>query len=126
MSQFKYVNVVSVNVQDWERAKKFYQDILDWPIAWHDDQIGWMEFGKDEEAHIAINRWNGPEPVPPKDGGATPVLLVDDAYETTKNLRAAGVKCDEVISIPGVITYGTFYDPEGNRFQFVSSAPPPA
>ena len=33
-------------------------------------------------------------------------------------LRAKGVKCDNVVSIPDVVTFGTFYDPEGNRFQF--------
>jgi|GEM_PF-5908694 len=28
----------------------------------------------------------------------------------------------DLLAIPGVVTYGTFYDPEGNRFQFASSA----
>ena len=121
MSRFKNLNVVYYYVKDWEGAKKFYQDILDWPVAWHDDQVGWMEFGKDEETHIAINRWDGPE-APPAKGGTTPVFSVQDAYQVTKALRAKGVRCDEVVAIPNVVTYGTFYDPEGNRFQYASNA----
>jgi predicted enzyme related to lactoylglutathione lyase len=55
-------------------------------------------------------------------GGVTPVLSVDDAYKAAEALRAKGVRCDDVVSISNVVTYGTFYDPEGNRFQFASSA----
>ncbi len=55
-------------------------------------------------------------------GGVTPVLSVDDAYKAAEALRKRGVKCDDVVAIPGVVTYGTFYDPEGNRFRFASSA----
>lgn len=121
MSQFKNVNVVSVNVADWEGAKKFYRQTLEWPVAYSDDNVGWEEYGKDHETHIAINRWDGPE-APPAKGGATPVFSVEDANKVTEALRAKGVKCDDVVSIPGVVTYGTFYDPEGNCFQFASSA----
>jgi predicted enzyme related to lactoylglutathione lyase len=87
-----------------------------------DDQVGWEEYGLENATHIAINRRDGPEAVPPRQGGATPVFSVEDAYKVAEALRAQGVKCDEVIAIPGVVTYGTFYDPEGNRFQFASNA----
>jgi predicted enzyme related to lactoylglutathione lyase len=122
MSLFANVNVVSVYVTDWERAKAFYRQTLGWPVAYSDDQVGWEEYGLENATHIAINRWDGPEAVPPRQGGATPVFSVDDAYKVAEALRAQGVKCDEVIAIPGVVTYGTFYDPEGNRFQFASNA----
>jgi predicted enzyme related to lactoylglutathione lyase len=121
MSLFQNVNVVSVYVTDWEAAKKFYRQTLEWPVAYSDDNVGWEEYGKDNETHIAINRWDGPE-APPAKGGATPVFSVADAYQVTEALRAKGVKCDDVIAIPGVVTYGTFNDPEGNRFQFASNA----
>ncbi len=120
MSAFKTLNVVSYNVRDWERAKQFYTDVLDWPVAYADDTVGWMEWGKDNETHLSINRWTSADPMP-MDGGATVVFLVDDPYAVTKDLRARGVRCDDVFSIPGVVTYGTFYDPEGNRLQFVGA-----
>jgi len=122
MSQFKGVNVVYYYVTQWDAAKAFYDEILGWPIAWSDDEIGWREYGKDDEAHFAINRWTEGEP-PSKAGGAVATLTVEDAHKTTEWLKSKGVRCDDVVSIPGVVTYGTFYDPEGNRIQFAASPP---
>jgi catechol 2,3-dioxygenase-like lactoylglutathione lyase family enzyme len=126
MSQFKNVNVVFYYVTHWEQTKKFYGEVLEWPVVWASDEVGWIEYGYENQTHIAMNRWSGPGPVPPRNGGGTATLTVDDAYKTTAALRAKGVRCDDVVNIPGVVTYGTFYDPEGNRIQFVSSAPPAA
>lgn len=121
MSLFKNVNVVSVYVTDWEAAKQFYGEVLGWPLAYGDDQVGWFEYGPENETHVAINRWDDPATVPPKLGGATIVFSVEDADQVTEALRGKGIKCDEVVNIPGVVKYGTFYDPEGNRFQFASN-----
>ena len=123
MSQFKNVNVVQYTVAkaNWEQAKKWYGEILGWPVAWASDEAGWIEWGKDNETHISINRWDGPEPVPAKTKGVIAVLSVDDAYKTAEWLRSKDVKCDDVVKIPGMVTYGTFYDPEGNALQFASN-----
>lgn len=125
MSMFKNVNVVYYYVRDWEAAKKFYGDVLGWPLAWASDEAGWVQYGRDNETHIAINRWTASEPMP-GNGGATVTFSVDNAYETTAALRAKGVRCDDVVEIPGIVVLGTFYDPDGNRLQFAQSAPPPA
>ena len=53
--------------------------------------------------------------------GATPVFAVDDAHAAIGALRARGVKCDDVVVIPGMVHYGTFYDPEGNSLQVASN-----
>ncbi len=122
MSLFKDVNVVQYFVTDWEKAKKFYLDLLGWPVAFLDDTDGWMEFGKEGQTHLAINRWNpseGPLPL----NGPIAVLSVEDANAAAAALKQRGVRCDEVHVIPGVVAVGTFYDAEGNRIQFVS--PPP-
>jgi predicted enzyme related to lactoylglutathione lyase len=124
MSLFKDVNVVHYNVTDWEQAKAFYGKVLEWPVAYADEEAGWVEYGHENKAHLAINRWDGPEPVPPRNGGATVVLSVDDAHKATEVLRAKGIKCDDVVEIPGIVTLGAFYDPEGNRIQIAASAPP--
>ena len=128
MSMFKNVNVVSLYVSNWEAAKKFYGEILEWPVAWASDEAGWVEYGRDNEAHVAINRFEAHDghTQPPAVGGTLLVLTVDDAAQTTEALRAKGVKCDDVMVIPGVVAYGQFYDPEGNKIQFASSAPPAA
>lgn len=116
MSMFKNVNVVYCYVKDWEGGKKFYRDILEWPVAYSSDEAGWEEYGIEGATHLAINKWDRDDPMPL--AAATVVLSVDDPYKTTELLRARGVKCDDVIHIPDVVTYGTFYDPEGNRIQF--------
>jgi predicted enzyme related to lactoylglutathione lyase len=123
MTHFKNVNVVSLDVTDWERAKKFYRDVLSWPIAFSDDQAGWEEYGLDNQAHVSITK---SDHAPSAHGGTTLVLTVEDAHAAAAELRSKGIKCDDVIVIPGMVTYGCFYDPEGNRIQFASMAPPPA
>jgi uncharacterized protein len=122
MSLFQNVNVVSLYVSDWERAKKFYGEILDWPLCWSSDEVGWYEYGLDGQAHVSISRWEGPEPRPPSVGSTTLVLGVEDAKAVTAELLKRGVRCDDPIDVPGVVCYGSFYDPEGNRIQFASSS----
>ncbi|MBI4314660.1 MAG: VOC family protein [Chloroflexi bacterium] len=118
MSMFKQVSVVSYNVSNWERSKKFYTEVLEWPTAFGAEEMGWLEFGHEHQPHIGLNLWNteqGPMP-PPSAGGA--VLDVDDAHKVTAALRAKGVRCDDVMDIPNMVSLGAFYDPDGNRIQF--------
>jgi predicted enzyme related to lactoylglutathione lyase len=121
MSVFKNVAVVALYVRNWEAAKKFYSEVLEWPVAYSSDEVGWIEYGQENEAHVAINRWDDARPIPTS--GATLVFTVDDPYQVTEALRLKGVRCDDVVHIPGVVTYGTFYDPEGNRMQFAGNEP---
>jgi predicted enzyme related to lactoylglutathione lyase len=84
-----------------------------------------MEFGGEHEAHVSINRWEGPDPMP-RGGGATVVFTVDNARKAVEELRKRGVKCEDPVTIPGMVTYATFYDPEGNKLQMAESSTPPA
>ena len=121
MSLFLNVNVVSLDVTDWEAAKKWYREVLEWPVAFSSDEAGWEEYGPENQAHVSINRTDH---APTGVGATTLVFGVQDAYAVTAALRKKGAKCDDVITIPGMVTYGTFYDPFGNRLQFVSLTPP--
>jgi predicted enzyme related to lactoylglutathione lyase len=120
MSIFKKVNVVSLDVTDWERAKKFYRETLGWPVDFSSDEAGWEEYGLDNQTHVSITR---SDHAPAAHGGTTLVLTVDNAHAATAALRAKGVRCDEVVVIPGMIAYGSFYDLDGNRIQFASNPP---
>ena len=124
MSDFKKVEVAYVYVRDWESAKKFYNEILNWPIAYSDDEMGWVEYGVDSETHFSISRWDDKDTLPSRGLGTTIVFTVENAQATTDLLRSKGVRCDDPVTIPGVVTFGTFYDPEGNRLQFASSEIP--
>ena len=119
MSLFKNVNVVSLEVSDWEAAKKFYRELLGWPVVNSDDGIGWEEYGLADQAHVSISR---SDHAPTDRGGTTLVLTVDNATEAVAALRAKGIRCDDVMVIPGVVEIGMMYDPFGNRIQFVSEA----
>jgi predicted enzyme related to lactoylglutathione lyase len=120
MSLFMKVNVVSLEVTDWEAAKKWYREVLEWPVDFSSDEAGWEEYAIEGQAHVSISRSDHPT----THGGTTLVLSVQDAHAVTAALQKKGVKCDEVTTIPGMVTYGTFYDPFGNRIQFVEIAPP--
>ncbi|HLF25220.1 MAG TPA: VOC family protein [Anaerolineae bacterium] len=124
MSIFKRVEVVAYNVTNWEQAKKFYGETLGLPVAFFvNDEIGWMEFGEKDDTHLAIQWWREATPIPPRAGGATAVLAVEDAFKAVAELRQRGVRCEDVEVIPGMTTYATFYDPEGNRLQLAGPAP---
>ncbi len=118
---FKNINVISYNVSNWEQAKKFYSETLGLGApAFLGDEFGWVEYGGENETHIALNRSDS---LPNGSGGATVVFAVDDAFKVIEELRARGVKCEDPVTIPGMITYATFYDPEGNKLQL--AGPPP-
>ncbi len=125
MSMFKNVNVVYHYVKNWDAAKKFYKDLLGWPVPYENDEVGWCEFGVDGATHVAINRVSAGDPGTPG-VGSTITFTVDSAEATQAWLQSKGVKCDELLVIPGGVKLGTFFDPEGNRMHFADSAPPPA
>ena len=77
MPLFKDLNVIYYYVKDWEGAKKFYTKVLEWPVAWASEEMGWLEFGREGETHLAINRWDRDDPLPTK--GAVATFTVEDA-----------------------------------------------
>lgn len=124
MGIFNKIDIASVNVTDFQRAKKFYGETLGMPVAWElNDDTGWIQYGEQNSGQLAINLWRGPEPFPKGDGGATIIFSVDDAYKTIEELRRRGVKCEDVQAIPEMVTYANFFDPDGNRLQV--AGPPP-
>ena len=117
MSLLKGLGVVSFNVTDWQQAKKFYGETLGLPIAFDmGEEVGWCEFGEEGKTTLAINWWRESSP-PPRGGGATPVFNVDHCAEAVKELRRRGVKVDDPVTIPDMVSFANVYDPEGNRFQ---------
>ncbi len=116
---------IAYSVTDWQKAKKFYGETLGLPVAaFISDEVGWMEFGEKDGTHLAISQWRGPGAMPlPNDAGAVAIFSVDDAYQAIKDLRSKGVRCEDVVAIPQMVTFANFYDPDGNRLQV--AGPPP-
>ncbi len=121
---FKKVDFVSYMVSDWQRAKKFYAETLGLPVAaFISDEVGWMEFGEKDATHLAINLWQGAGPLPPAGRGGIVIFSVPDAYAAVAELRKRGVKCEDVVANPEMVTYADFYDPDGNLLEV--AGPPP-
>ena len=121
MSFIKRMSVVSFNVTDWEGARKFYGETLGMPMSFDaGKEAGWCEFGEAGKTTLAVNLWRESAP-PPREGGATPVFDVDDPHKVVEELRKKGVKCEDAVTIPGMVIFANIYDPEGNRFQIAKS-----
>jgi predicted enzyme related to lactoylglutathione lyase len=123
MSLFLNVNVVSLNVLEWEKSKQFYREVLGWPVCYSDEGLGWEEYGLDGATHLALQRWDDPAALPPRIGGTTVVLGVEDVTAVISALRAKGVRCTDPVIIPGVVAYANFFDPEGNKLQIAGMPP---
>ena len=122
MSLLKGINVVSIAVTDLNKGRDFYRDILELgePVIDLPD-AGWIEFKfPAQTGHVSLtNAEDGWHP----NNSITIVIDVDDCYEACKALRTKGVKCDDPIGIPNMVTYFNFYDPFGNRLQGCSAPP---
>lgn len=121
---FKALADISYTVSDWQRSKKFYAETLGLPVAaFITDDVGWMEFGDQNNTHLAIMLSREPGPLPTGRGSGIAVFAVDDAQAAVDELRRRGVKCDDVVAIPQMVTFANFYDPDGNLLQL--AGPPP-
>jgi predicted enzyme related to lactoylglutathione lyase len=117
------INVVSLTVRDMAKAKVFYSDVLGFGAPSYDlPDAGWIEWNTGNDAHLSVT---------PAEGAFTPshhttiIFNVDDCHTAVADLRKRGVRCDDPVGIPGMVTYASFYDPDGNRLQ-MASAPPEA
>ncbi len=121
MHPFKGINVVSITVSDLAKAKAFYSDVLGLGAPAFDiPQANWIEWKTGNDADISITQ---------ADGTFTPnhntiiVFNVDDCHAAVAELRRRGIRCDDPVGIPGMVTYASFYDPDGNRLQMASDPP---
>jgi catechol 2,3-dioxygenase-like lactoylglutathione lyase family enzyme len=119
----KQLQIISYPVSNWQASKKFYGETLGLPVALSMDEAGWIEYGDKNQVHLAIMRPQDGARIPPHQGGAIAVFKVEDAHAAVKELRKRGVKCDDAIPVPGMITYANFYDPDGYQLQV--AGPPP-
>ena len=121
----KNINLVSLPITKagWDKSKAFYRETLGLRETFVADEFGWAQYGWEGGAEVALNRWD--EGAPARKGGPIVVFTVDDAQAAVAELRRRGVKCDDPIAVPGMVTYATFYDVEDNQLQ-VAGPPPQA
>lgn len=111
-----HLYLVRIFVDDWPRALAFYRDVLEMPVVFESEEMGWAELGL-EGSHLAIERVADDD-----EEGRSMVgrflgvsLEVDDIQATYQTL------CDRGVSFSGPParqpwggTLAHFEDPEGN------------
>jgi predicted enzyme related to lactoylglutathione lyase len=113
---------VSIEVPDLAAAKVFYGEMLDLGSPVYDiADNGWIEFATGSDAgNLAITQ---AKPGWQPSHTTTIVLNTEDCHGACGELTARGVRCEELVTFPGYVTFCSFYDPFGNRLQMASPAP---
>ncbi len=118
---FRGINVVSISVTDFDRARDCYANVLGFGKPIYDlPEAGWIEFspgGTDGNVSVTLAE-SGWAP----SRGTTIVLNVEDCHSAVEELRRRGVRCEDAQVFPGFVTFASFYDPFGNRLQMCSPA----
>ena len=107
-----------INVEDMERAKRFYGDLLNLEIVFAPPpEVGWCELQLPGGApRLGLNHLvEGFRP----DAGML-MLEVRDIEGTKAYLEGRGVETSEYTDLPGIVTYFYMKDSEGNTIQVVS------
>jgi len=112
--------LVTLHVNDMDRAIKFYQDVFGFQVSWTDArQLGWVEItthldglfiGLNESVHgLAENQ-------------TAFTINVSNLKETKDYLDSKGVDTTKIEEFTGMITMFFFVDSEGNRIAVASSS----
>ncbi|MHA1414511.1 MAG: VOC family protein [Promethearchaeota archaeon] len=109
-----------LKVKDLERAKKFYEDVFNFNIAWYESpDIGWCEFdlpgGKPK---LGLNTIGEGENFAEDSGTLT--IEVKNIENAKKYLEDKGISTSEIVDLPNMVSFFNMNDTKGNRIQIVS------
>lgn len=112
-----------IQVDEPERAAKFYKDVFGWSFEQWGEQQYWMIMTADKDSkEPGINGGLLPRPAktPSKECGANAYVCtvqVEHFDETAKRIEGAGgMVAMPKFAIPGMAWQGYFLDTEGNTF----------
>ena len=122
-----YISVVSLFVNDIDRAVSFYTQKLGWektmdvPMG---DDTRWVTIAPPGEKTSFVLTKGGPMWSPERVGGFSGVIIeVDDVFKAFDRLKSAGVEFEEEPRTEPWGGWAMFKDSEGNVHGFHSSAP---
>ena len=109
---------VALDVADFDRAKKFYQDIFNFEITFDaGKEIGWCELELPVKGiKLGLNYKENNEVKP---GSTTLGISVEDIDATKKYLNSKSVNTTEIRDLPDLISIFDMKDSEGNIIQFI-------
>ncbi len=111
---------IQLKVENLERAKKFYEEVFNFNIAWYmSPEVGWCEFDlPGGTPRLGLNTIEQGEQISPDSGTFT--IEVQNLEETKNYLEDQDIKTSEITDIPNMVSYFNTSDSEGNRIQIVS------
>lgn len=102
---------IAISVRNRQTSALWYNEILGFELVYHLDEAGWSELNT-KTAGVTLGLGEQTEPTP---GNSVPVFGIADIVAARKAMELAGVKFDgETITIDGMVSTATFYDPDGN------------
>jgi len=102
---------IALSVRDRHASAQWYNEKLGFKLAYHLDEAGWSELQTKTDG-VTLGLGEHTEPAP---GNSVPVFGVADIATARKALESAGVKFDgETMTIEGMVSTATFYDPDKN------------
>lgn len=112
-----------IQVENPERAMKFYKDVFDWHFDQWGEQKYWIIMTAEKDSkEPGINGGLLPRPAktPPKEHGSNAYVCtvqVESFDETAKKIEVAGgLVAMPKFAFPGMAWQGYFVDTEGNTF----------
>ncbi len=107
------------NVKDIERAKNFYVETFGFEVSFDGgSEVGWCELSLPVKGtKLGLNLLPPDTELTPGSGVLT--FELTDLEKGKKMLTSKGVKTDEIIDIPKMVSYFNTQDSEGNKIQFV-------
>lgn len=102
---------LAISVRDRHASANWYLEKLGFELVHHIDEAGWSEL-QTKTPGVTLGLGEQSEPNP---GNSVPVFGVADIAEARAALEGAGVDFDgETVTVDGMVSLATFYDPDRN------------
>ena len=103
----------SMQVSDLGRSIAWYGEVLGFELLYKMDEMAWCEMQSPvARVHVGLSQVESPE----VEGGATLTWGVTDIATARAELESKDVRFDgETMTIPGMVSLATFFDPDGNK-----------
>jgi predicted enzyme related to lactoylglutathione lyase len=110
---------LALDVSNYERSKKWYQEVLGMKFVYEIMEYGWCELETPtRDVVVGISQVEEVK----VSGGLVPVFATGNIEHTRAKLEAHGVTFDgPTRELPGLVKLATFFDPDGHPFMLSES-----
>lgn len=105
--------VCAMPCRDLDSAIDWYTSTLGFSLLFRADEMGWCELTTPvADVNLGLSQVESPDVT----GGATLTFGVNNIAAARAALEAKGVRFDgDTMTIPGMVSLATFFDPDGNK-----------